>query len=144
MRKRERGVTLVELMTVVIVVAILASIAIPSYRTYLLRSQRTAAKTALMNIQAAQEKFFLQNNRYSSSLTAAPVDGGLGLPGVTEGGYYDLAINAPGGTMFTATAKPRVGGGQTEDKKCTEFSIDQNGKRVALQGATDNTETCWR
>jgi type IV pilus assembly protein PilE len=64
MRFNSRGVTLIELMIVIIVVAVLASIAIPSYRQYVLRSHRTEAKAALMNVAAAQEKFYLQNNTY--------------------------------------------------------------------------------
>jgi type IV pilus assembly protein PilE len=56
-RSRERGVTLLELMAVVVIIGILASIAIPSYRSYLLRAQRTGGTAALLRIAAAQEKF---------------------------------------------------------------------------------------
>ena len=64
MRRAERGVTLIELMTVV-VITMLASIAVPSYRRYMLRSQRTDGGTARLQLQAAQEKYYLQNNAYA-------------------------------------------------------------------------------
>jgi len=45
----QRGVTLMELLTVIVILGILASIAFPSYRTYLIRAQRAEAKTALLS-----------------------------------------------------------------------------------------------
>src|SRR5688572_9653384 len=128
MKLRMRGVTLIELMVVIMVLAILASIAVPSYRRFLLRSQRTEAMRALMQAQTAQEKFFLQNNMYSDDLTGAPAAGGLGLLTTTDTGTYDLALEATAATFtVTATAKD----GQRQDEDCLEFSINQAGTRTA-------------
>ena len=63
---RQRGVTLIELMIVVVVLAILGSISVSTYRRYMLRANRTDATTMLLRIQVAQEKFFLQNNGYAT------------------------------------------------------------------------------
>src|SRR5688572_1247104 len=80
---RQRGVTLLELMAVISILAILASIALPTYRRYLIRSQRTEAKIALLQLQTAQEKFYMQNNAFTDNLTdASPA--GLGLAETTE------------------------------------------------------------
>jgi len=145
-RSRERGVTLLELMTVVVVLGILAAIAIPSYRSYLIRAQRSDATSALLRVAAAQEKFYLQNNRYATDdeLDKGP-PAGLGITG-SEHGYYQLALDdAVDNTLaFTATATPVVGGAQATDNDCTSFSIDQTGKRGALKTDTDNTPNCWR
>jgi len=142
MRSRQPGFTLIELMITVAVVAILAAIAVPSYRTYVLRSQRTAATTALLRIQSTEEKFFLQNNAYSGNLTTAP-PGGLGMSNTTDDGHYGLGV-ALVANGYLATATPVPGSGQDDDTKCTSFTIDQNGTRKALMGATDNTAECWR
>jgi type IV pilus assembly protein PilE len=77
LRARSQGMTLIELMIVVIVVAILGTVAVSSYRSYLIRANRTEARMALLRVQAAQEKFFLQNNRYASNseLATAPPSG---------------------------------------------------------------------
>ena len=143
MRQKQRGITLVELMVVVVVVAILAAISVPSYRSYLIRTQRTEAKTALLRIQAAQEKFYLQNNRYSENLVSAP-PAGLGTGNVTEGGKYDLVVNYvdDDDQTFVAQATPRAGGGQDDDDKCTKLMINNNGTRDAE--GPGGVDTCWR
>jgi type IV pilus assembly protein PilE len=140
-----RGVTLIELMIVVVVVGILASIAVPSYRDYILRANRTEAKSFLLRVQAAQEKFFLQNNRYSDSLTAAP-PAGLGLGDATESGKYAIAFNpAPTAITYRVVATPVGGRGQDEDTDCQSFAVNELGNREATNsGGTNTRDKCWR
>jgi type IV pilus assembly protein PilE len=146
-RSSQRGITLIELMTVVVIVAVLASIAVPSYRSYLLRSQRTDARTVLLKIQAAQERFLLQQNRYATDaeLTLEPPQG-LGQFRESENRFYTVQIAAGATpTEYALIARPRAGGGQQDDDKCAEFSIDQNGiKRAKNAGGADATNNCWR
>ena len=144
MRKTEKGVTLIELMTVIVVLGILASIAVPSYRRYLLRAQRADASTALLRLQSAQEKFFLQNGTYTEDLTAKP-PAGLGLiSSNSERGYYALEVKLSA-TGYNATAKPISGKGQSDDKPCAEFSVSETGiKKAKNSGGDDRTSECWR
>ena len=145
---KQRGVTLIELMTVMVVLGILAAIAVPSYRAYLLRAQRTEATTALLRVQAAQEKHFLQNNAFTEQLVAAPsaAPPGLGLTVATPSGFYTITVALElGGSGYTATATPTPGGGQRDDALCRSFSINHNGMRTAVDAATvDVTSECWR
>ena len=53
-KRRQQGVTLLELMAVVMVIGVLGAIAIPSYRQYTMRAQRTEAKTALLQLATNQ------------------------------------------------------------------------------------------
>jgi type IV pilus assembly protein PilE len=142
---RQLGVTLIELMIVVVVVGILASVAIPSYRSYVLRAQRSDAMRTLLRIQNAQEKFFSQNNRYSD-LLAPPMPAGLGIPDTTEGGHYTITLQTTNaGQNYTATARPTAASGQDADTRCTEFSVDQNLRKSARDSASaDATRECWR
>ncbi|MCC7462424.1 MAG: prepilin-type N-terminal cleavage/methylation domain-containing protein [Gammaproteobacteria bacterium] len=139
----ERGVTLIELMIVVVVLAILGSISVSTYRRYMLRSNRTDATAMLLRVQVAQEKFFLQNNRYADGdeLTDAPPAGlglGLGTGGVTPGGFYAITVATPADTQYTATATAREG--QTEDKTdCQTFTINEQGVRTPAESTG-----CWR
>ena len=121
--------------------AILSAIALPAYRSYVQRSKRSEATSALLRIQASQEKFFLQNNAYSANLAGAP-PAGLGMLAVTDSGNYNLALAlAGGGYTATATATST----QADDSKCQTFTINQNGVRTAADGGgADNTAECWK
>lgn len=137
----QRGVTLIELMVVVVVIAILASIAVPSYRAYMIRTQRSEATSALLQLQAAQEKFYLQNNSYTDQVAAAP-PAGLGLLARTERGLYDIAVVlGAGGQSYTATASPVAGESQADDTQCTQLSVTDTGVRNSTPAAA---ATCWR
>ena len=142
----QRGVTLLELMMVGTVLAILAAIAVPSYRQYLLRANRSDAKTALMQMQAAQEKFYLQNNEYTDKILVAPPTG-LGMTETTSHGFYKLRVELKkvgdvAAQGFKAFATPVLGAGQSDDKKCDEFSIDDAGKKEATGSLGDIA--CWK
>ena len=141
----QAGVTLIELMTVLVVLAILASIAVPSYRSYMLRANRSDAKSALMQLQVAQEKYFLQFNSYTKKVTDAP-PAGLGLTGVTTHGFYALSIPelAADGQSYTAYATPVPGGGQQDDKKCNIFTINDRGVQGIKDATTNDKAACWK
>jgi type IV pilus assembly protein PilE len=145
MQSRQAGVTLIELMTVVVVLGILASIAVPSYRNYLIRTNRTDAKSTLLQVQAAEEKYFLQYNKYTTKVTDAPPDG-LGMSGTTANGYYSITVedrkvgaNVVG---YIAKATPTTAGGQSNDTKCGTFTLDDTGKRSVT--ASGNEALCWK
>src|SRR5262245_49591928 len=104
MCNRQQGFSLVELMIVVSIVAILTSIAYPSYRQHVMRSHRTDATSALLRIASEQEKFYIQNNRYGTYAE-------LGSP-TTEHGWYTVTVPTSNATTFTARASVVAGGGQ--------------------------------
>jgi len=141
MRKRQArriaGITLIELMIVVVVIGVLGMIALPSYRQYVIRAQRTEAKTALLRLAANQERFYLANRAYASD----PAQ--LGFPtGKSEKGNYALTITDANAGGYTATATP-VAGGTTDmmqDAQCTSFSLDAAGVRTATGTLA---ESCW-
>jgi len=139
---RQRGVTLLELLTVISIIAILASVALPTYRKYLIRSQRSEAKIALLQLQTAQEKFYMQNNSFTDNVDDASPDG-LGLSPQTETGKYTITVDlADDGQTYTATAAPRAGGGQTDDDECESFTINQRGTRGV--SGPKGVQGCWR
>ena len=70
--KNTRGFTLVEIMTVVLLLSILMGLSIPGYRQYVRRANRTDATTDLLRLAAAQERFYLQNGTYATNAELAP------------------------------------------------------------------------
>ena len=147
MRPTRAGFSLIELLIVVVIVSVLIGIAVPGYRQYVQRANRSDATAALLRIAAAQERFYLQNNRYATTnaeMNGAP-PGGLGID-ATERGFYDLnlASDAPA-LRFTASATPAAGNSQADDTECWTFQIDERGLRQAFdQGGAPNDEFCWR
>jgi type IV pilus assembly protein PilE len=142
-RAHMRGVTLVELMVVVVVLAIISSIAVPTYRKYLIRAQRSEGKIALLQLQTAEEKFYLQNNTYTDKVTDSSTaeSPGLGLPGTSETGKYRVTVvTGVGGQTYIATATPEKG--QTDDKDCAKLTVDERGVR-GISG-TKTPEFCWK
>jgi type IV pilus assembly protein PilE len=141
---RMRGMTLVELMTVVVVLAIISSIALPTYRKYLIRAQRSEGKIALLQLQTAQEKYYMQNNTYTDKVTVSSTADvpGLGLPGTSETGKYKVEVKTlgVGGQTYTATATPQTG--QADDKDCANLTINERGVR-GISG-TKTPEFCWK
>ena len=139
----QRGVTLMELLTVVVIIAILASVAIPTYRNYLLRTQRAEGKTALLQLQAAQEKFYLNGNSYTDAVTDPSPDG-LGLAGNSETNKYDISVElVDDGQGYIARATPADGGGQEDDARCGTLTLTDTGIRGIEDGTGDAAE-CWR
>jgi type IV pilus assembly protein PilE len=145
---RQDGVTLMELMVVMIIVGVLAAVAIPSYRTYVIRSQRADAKDALLALATAQEKHYLQCNSYATDIANATdcAGGDLQSAATSKNGWYALTTAAPNpATGFTATATAIAGQNQFQDTACRTFTVTNFGVRTAADdGAGDNTAECWR
>ncbi|HZL95658.1 MAG TPA: type IV pilin protein [Vicinamibacterales bacterium] len=139
-RRRMAGVTLIELMTVVVVIGVLSMFAIPSYRQYVLRAQRAEAKSALLQLATNQERFYLVKHRYGGTADLTALDFATGK---SERGTYALTIaSADLTTGYTATATPTTGGAvdMTVDAMCTSFSLTATGVRTAT--GTD-AANCW-
>jgi type IV pilus assembly protein PilE len=142
----KRGPTLLELAVGLVIIAIAVAIAVPLKRMHALRTGRHEAIAALQRIQAAEESFFLQHDRYTAALTAAS-PGGLGLSGHSAGGRYALSVELHDrGTLTGFAARAQLAADAVgADSLCRSFSLDQNGLRNARDAqGQDRTSECWR
>ncbi|MCH1925446.1 type IV pilin protein [Shewanella sp. C32] len=119
--KKLSGFTLIELMIVVVIIGILASIAYPSYVDYITKSNRSEAHAALMRVANLQEQYYLDNKAYTTDLKE------LGLsasPFTTEHGIYE--VSSAGTSSFTVSAKA-LGSQATRDTSCGTITITDTG-----------------
>jgi len=141
---RASGFTLIELLIVLAILSILAAIAIPAYNKSIMKSNRSAAKTALLDLAAREEKYYTLNNAYSYSSSLSDLFPGstLSFPiNAPQSGSALYTIGAPtaapSGNTFMITATPVTGSRQQGDQ-CGSFTIYGTGQQTA-----SGTGTCW-
>jgi type IV pilus assembly protein PilE len=151
-RSHGSGFTLVELLVTMVIASIIMAVAIPSYQSFIQKSRRTDAKSALLNLASLEERYFSVNNMYTNVPT------NLGYPGAAPpfnigSGYYQISqINVtaavapttaiPGGTpaSFSIVAIPATGSPQAGDAACASFTVTSGGG----QTSTGTGTTCWQ
>ena|GEM_PF-244069 len=139
--------TIKEALTAAVVLAVLAAIAVPMWRTHQLRVRRADAATALRAVQEAQDDYFGQHARYANEeqlREAAPE----AMPGkaMSPRGYYQISLRRSEDELtYSATARVVPREGEALDTRCVELRIDQNGRRFAVDaGGEDRGADCWR
>ena len=87
--KNSYGFSLIELMVVVVIVGVLASIAYPSYRDQVRKTRRADAKSALLDAAAKMERYYTQFGRYSGTLANS------GIIATSPEAYYQITPPLP-------------------------------------------------
>ena len=130
----QSGFTLVELMIVVVIVGILASVAYPGFQQYLLRAKRAEARNMIVQMATQQERYYSNNNNYGT-LT----DLGLAATTKSENNNYVMTIDTLGSDnqTFRIIATPS---GFT-DTKCTAIRMTNTGQKSHTGSGSD--EDCW-
>ena len=125
------GFTVVEVLVVVAIIAILLTLAIPSYQQYLLRGHRAEAIHSILAIAGCQERIRAATGYYDTTRCAG---------GFTNKRYVFSISPAddPRALEFTAMASPRKG---TSDY-CGSLGIDQAGRR-SIGGEPERLSACW-
>ena len=129
-----RGITLIELMIVVVIVGLLAVVAYPNYRDFAARAKHNEAKAALLQIATNQERFYLQNNTYTCDMTRLGFSAGAGF--VTDSGSYTVDVTDCNANNFTAQAV--YNNADAEADKCSTFQIDGRSVKTSAPLAD-----CW-
>ena len=120
-----------ELLVVITILAILVSLALPSYRSYWQRVNRTEAVSALLELASCQERVFATTGRFDTT-RCVPV----GLD------HYAVRIDPPNTTAslrFNAWADPVEA--QNQDP-CGSLGLDQTGLRQVTGDSMDPSK-CW-
>lgn len=138
---RNSGLTLIEVMIVVVIVGTLLAVALPAYQGSLQKGRRSEAMSSLLDAANRQQQFMLDQGRYTTDMREL---GYAANPLITEEGHYSISGAACGGgaigNCFALTATPRAGSPQAQDTRCTSFTLDSFGTRSAT-GTT--AAECW-
>jgi type IV pilus assembly protein PilE len=126
-------------MIVVVVIGVLAAIALPSYQDYASRARRADAKTGLMEVQMALEKWRANNPSYTTDMTNLGYDNAAN--NASKDGYYNLSVTAAAASSYTMTATINAATAQNGDD-CGTFTItmDNTGENYTASG---DDSTCW-
>ncbi len=138
---RNSGFTLLELMITVVVIAILASVAYPSFMQSVRKSKRTDAHAALTKASSNLERFFGTNGTYTTdtSQLRLVIDAGTAY---SDSGHYIITVAAGAtgiGSSYIISANATPGDMQADDTGCTALSLDSQGRRTPDPTAT----RCW-
>ena len=145
---RQRGVTLIELMIVIVILALIAGYAYPSYMNYVVDTKRTAATSILLQVADRQQQFFMDNKRFTNDLTnlgfaANPLviaDDGRTLAGAGDAdSTYSVALSNVTATTYTVTAAP-LNGQAARDGECGSLTLNQ----ALTKGSSGGGRDCWK
>ncbi|MES9873867.1 MAG: type IV pilin protein [Candidatus Sedimenticola sp. PURPLELP] len=147
-KQREFGVTLVELLIVIVMISILAGVGFPLYSGYVMKTRRIDARIGLERIALAQERYNAVKGSYSSDLGLLNMRGDFDINAkdksraTSESGFYTLAVTVPASntSTFTLVAIPVAGKSQANDSDCTTLTLNHLG----VHGGTgDDADECW-
>jgi len=139
--RKYKGFTLIELMIVVVIIAILAGIAYPSYQNSVLKSRRADGTAALLEAAQILERCYTEFNAYNN-VGCSIVDAGptinkvTGVAPLAGAGYYTVTDTVLTATTYTIQAAPNVLGGQNGDS-CGTFTLTHTGAKGAAAA------NCW-
>lgn len=135
--KMQKGFTLVELMVVVVIVGILASIGIPAYGDYVLRGKLTEASTELAAMRVKLEQYYQDNRTYIGGCAAGTV---APLPSGTK--YFTYACPTLTASAFTVAATGVAAQGTGD----FVYTIDQSNAKQTTDAPADwgaMPVNCW-
>lgn len=143
MRHSQGGFSLIEVIIVVVIVGILATIALPAYQDSVRKGQRSDAKAGLFAVAGRMEQHILDRGTYTYDMEDLGYDDD---PMISDDAHYTIDAAACGGggseaTCYVLTATPQSTSPQVHDDQCTTLVLSYTGAKTATG---TNPDGCWK
>jgi type IV pilus assembly protein PilE len=129
------GFTLIELMIVIAIVGLLASLSYSTYTQQVAKGRRAAARALIQDVLQHEERYYTLNNTYTVTLTD------MGYPATlhTNGDTHNITLAVPtGGAIATSVAVKATA--LITDAKCTSMTLTSTN---AQSGTGSQSSVCW-
>lgn len=118
MKLNQKGFSLVELMVVVAIIGILATIGIPQYQKFMAKARQSEAKSHLNGIFQGEASFFTEYNQYTTNMQA------IGASAIGVGLRYNAGFDITACTAYVVGPAPALGAAATNDIKSLGTATD--------------------
>ena len=143
---QQKGVTLLELMVVVVIIGIIAAIAYPSYTQFIVKSKRVASTSVLLQVADRQQQFFMDNKQYATKLSTLGFaadeyminDDGTMVSASDSRRTYKITLSGATATAFTVEAIPQLVQA-SRDTDCGTMTLSNAGAK----GQSGYGDNCW-
>ncbi|MGB2833790.1 MAG: type IV pilin protein [Methylotenera sp.] len=125
-RNVQSGFTLIEVMIVVAIIGILASIAMPAYTDYVKRGKAAEATSTLANLRVQMEQYYQDNRTY------------VGFACNPAQKYFTYSCTTQTATAYTLNAAGKA----AENMGSFQFTIDQANARTSKFDSSTSVN-CW-
>ncbi|HEY6513875.1 MAG TPA: type IV pilin protein [Burkholderiaceae bacterium] len=132
---RQRGSTLIDVCAACVMGSVTMALALPSYQSYLERTRRGDAVSALQRVQQAQQRYIAKHGQYA--LRASQL--GDDIPEVSDRGLYRIAMFSDGPDNFEARATALPDREQAKDPGCAQLTLRVTHGVVAYEPSA----RCW-
>ena len=143
---RNKGFSLIELMIVLVIIAILVTIAYPSYREHISRGRRSDGQSALLDLASRLERYYSQQNSYIGATVGTGGANDIRSSNTSPEGWYTLSITTQTASAFTIRATPR-NAQSTDDRRCQTLTLTNLGVKGITAGPsgspTGTVTQCW-
>jgi len=138
MRTSMRGMTLIELMIVIVILSIITTWGYSSYRDTVMKSRRSEGMGELLALADKLERFYSDRGTYIGATLGTSASAVHSL--TSEHGNYQFSLNSLSAVAFTISAAPQ--GAQADDTRCGTFTLTSGGTKT-VSGSLDDND-CWK
>ena len=142
----KNGFSLIELLTVLVIIGILTTIAYPGYRNYIIRAHRSDGQTALIDLANRMERYYSEHNTYQTATIAVKTETDVLSSNQSSEGWYTLSIPHASDFDYTLQATP-TRDQATGDIYCQSLTLTSSAAKGITTGPegipTGTCAQCW-